>query len=285
MTLSKTALLPAALVSSGLLAVFATDVRSEDPTPTSVQPEPAQAAPPSPAPMPPTPMPAAGLTLRGKVIEKIDVDQYSYLRLALQGGASTWTAVPRSELTVGQEVTLRDAQEMRDFRSSTLQRTFPTIYFGALESGTTAHGSQQPAGARISPLASSSGEPPPGAASPHSPPAPPQEVPFGAVQKATGPNGHTVATLHEERERLAGATVRVRGTIVKSISGVMGRTFAHLRDGSGGHDAATDLTVTTTAELVPGTQVLLEGTLAIDRDFGAGYRYPVILEDAQVLDE
>jgi hypothetical protein len=74
--------------------------------------------------------------------------------------------------------------------------------------------------------------------------------------------------------------------VVKSIGGILGRTFLHIRDGSGDEKAGNnDLTVTTTASPAVGERVLLEGTVVTDKDYGSGYRYPVLLEDARVLPE
>jgi hypothetical protein len=76
----------------------------------------------------------------------------------------------------------------------------------------------------------------------------------------------------------------VRAVVVKSTSGVMGRTFLHVRDGSGEAGSGTnDLAVTTTAEAAVGAELVLEGTIELDRDFGSGYRYRVLLADAMLV--
>jgi hypothetical protein len=78
----------------------------------------------------------------------------------------------------------------------------------------------------------------------------------------------------------------VRGVVVKSTPGVLGRTFAHLRDGSG--DAArkdNDLTVTSEQPLEVGQTVLVQGTVVTDKDFGSGYKYDVLLTDARRVEQ
>lgn len=75
--------------------------------------------------------------------------------------------------------------------------------------------------------------------------------------------------------------VVVRGKVVKFLAGIMGRNWIHLQDGTG--DAGTnDLTVTTEQTAAAGDVVAIKGTLAVDKDFGAGYRYAVIVEKASV---
>ena len=75
----------------------------------------------------------------------------------------------------------------------------------------------------------------------------------------------------------------VRGKVVKYNPDIMGRNWIHLRDGSGSRDKKDDdITVTTTETAAVGEVVVVRGTVHLDRDFGAGYAYPVILEDAQI---
>lgn len=104
------------------------------------------------------------------------------------------------------------------------------------------------------------------------------------VEKAPGKDGRTVAEIYASRTTLKGTQVVVRGTVVKWNAGILGRNWMHLRDGSGspqGHD--NDLAVTTSETVAKGDVVLVRGTLALDQDFGAGYVYPVILQDAKLV--
>jgi hypothetical protein len=85
------------------------------------------------------------------------------------------------------------------------------------------------------------------------------------------------------RSQLAEKQVVVRGKVVKFLAGIMGKNWMHLRDGSGTHEKGDDdLTVTTNEVAKVGDTVTVTGTVHVDKDFGAGYRYPVIVEDASV---
>ena len=112
---------------------------------------------------------------------------------------------------------------------------------------------------------------------------PSANVDLTGIAKAEG--GKTVAEVFAEKDALAGKQVVVRGKVVKVNAGIMGRNWLHIRDGSGG-DNANDLTVTT-AGAVPkvGETVLVTGTAGLNRDFGMGYQYPVMLEEATVKTE
>ena len=104
------------------------------------------------------------------------------------------------------------------------------------------------------------------------------------ITKAEG--GKTIQEIFDEKAALAGSKVTVRGKAVKVNAGIMGKNWVHVRDGSGAN-GDNDLTVTTTSPSLPdvGDTVLVTGTLALDQDFGMGYQYAVILEDAEVKAE
>jgi len=65
---------------------------------------------------------------------------------------------------------------------------------------------------------------------------------------------------------------------------IMGKNWLHVQDGTGG-PGANDLTVTCATTAKVGDIVLIRGTLVIDKDFGAGYKYDVMIEDAQITVE
>lgn len=103
------------------------------------------------------------------------------------------------------------------------------------------------------------------------------------VDKAAGPGAYTVGEIHARSAELAGKTVTVRGKVVKVSPGIMDRNWIHLRDGSGDPARKThDLVVTSKDLPGVGDVVTAIGTLARDKDFGSGYRYPVIVEEATV---
>lgn len=103
-----------------------------------------------------------------------------------------------------------------------------------------------------------------------------------------GPSAHSstvtqIADVWQNRQQLAGKTVTVQGKVVKFNGGILGRNWVHVQDGSGrAEDKTNDLTVTTSDDVAIGDQVLATGVVGIDRDFTAGYAYPVLLENARV---
>lgn len=104
------------------------------------------------------------------------------------------------------------------------------------------------------------------------------------VDKASGADARTVSELWAQQGALAGKTVSVRGVVVKYNPGVMGKNWIHLQDGSGDAAKGThDITVTSMDAAALGATVTITGTVRVNRDFGAGYSYALIVEDAKVV--
>jgi hypothetical protein len=91
----------------------------------------------------------------------------------------------------------------------------------------------------------------------------------------------TIQALYAGKDRLKGQRVQINGKVVKVNNGIMGKNFVHIQDGTGS-TGANDLTVTTQDAVHVGDQVVVTGLVTVARDFGAGYSYPLILEDATV---
>jgi hypothetical protein len=197
------------------------------------------------------------LPLSGTVAETMDAGGYTYIGLENKGTRS-WLAVPRMEVAVGKRMTFRPGTEMVNFTSKTLNRTFARIVFS--------EGPVEQRAPKESPVKAPAG----GTGS-------------ARVEKATGPNAHTVAELYKNKNALNRHQVAVRGRVVKVAVGIMGKNWVHLRDGSGTAKKKTnDLTVTTGVLPNEGDVVTAVGVLRKDRDFGAGYKYELIIEDASL---
>ena len=103
------------------------------------------------------------------------------------------------------------------------------------------------------------------------------------VEKAKGADACTVSEAYENAGKLDKKTVVVRGKVVKVSKGIMGKNWVHIRDGSGDAGKGTNNLVFTTQDLPNvGAVVTAKGTLHKDKDFGAGYKYRVIVEEATV---
>lgn len=108
------------------------------------------------------------------------------------------------------------------------------------------------------------------------------DVDLSGIEKAA--DGVTVAELFATKEQLAGQPVTLRGKVVKVNPGIMGTNWLHVRDGSG-EEGANNITITTGQMADVGDVVLVTGVLTVDKDFGMGYQYDAIIENAEIVVE
>lgn len=227
-----------------------------------------KAQPPAEQAVPAPAAPAAAQTnsIPGKILERIDATPYSYLRLQTSQG-EVWAAVPETKAEKGADVTVYSAMQMNAFESKTLKRTFDVIFFGTLTPSASAP-ANTPAGAAMQHAAAAKGQ---------------AEVEDVKVDKASGADARTIAEVYAQKASLKEKSVTVRGKIVKFNAEVMGKNWLHLRDGSGSAGASNnDLTFTTKDSAKVGDIIQVKGVVRIDKDFGSGYTYAVIVEEAKI---
>jgi len=196
---------------------------------------------------------------RGEVLEVKEVDPYTYLRLKTAEG-EIWAAVTRAPVKKGATVTIENAIVMNQFESKALKRKFDRIVFGSLGGAGGAAADR---------------------AQPHGSAAKASVITDVSVPKAQGPDARTVAELFGKKSALKDKAAVVRGKVVKVTQNVMGKNWVHLRDGTGSAaDHTNDLLVTTKELAQVGAVVVAKGTVRTEVTLGAGYTYPLLLEDA-----
>ena len=224
-----------------------------------------------------------GTLLTGKVVETFNGAGYTYLRLSTPKG-DEWAAVRETPVKKGQVVTVLVDMTAEKFESTSLKRTFDRITFGTVAapgSGKAAAAGQMPPG---HPQGGNMGAAMAGMmGTPSDHMKPKVDVANVKVDKAEGADAKTVAEVWGGKAALADKEVVVRGKVVKFLGGIMGTNFMHVRDGSGSDGAGdNDLTITTNDVAKVGDVVTVRGVVHVDKDFGAGYRYPVIVENGKV---
>ena len=198
-------------------------------------------------------------SFKGRAVTVINVPSYTYIELEQKSGP-IWIAAPAMEVEVGDKVWASSGIEMRDHKSRALDRVFPVIHFvgrGETERGKSKGASKKESEefkATTSPLK-------------------------GRIAKAKG--GYTLEELFNKKEELGGEKVVVRGMLVKASGKIMGKKWFHLQDGTGSK-GPLDLVLTSDQEAKAGDTVLVTGVLGLDKDFGQGYKYDIIIEDAKI---
>ena len=101
-----------------------------------------------------------------------------------------------------------------------------------------------------------------------------------SVEPVSG--GITISELYSNREKYGNKVVKIKGQVTKYNAGIMDRNWIHLQDGTSSGEYF-DLTVTTTDEVKVGDVVVFEGEITLNKDFGAGYSYEVIMEESKLI--
>ena len=204
------------------------------------------------------------------VQEVLHVKEYSYLRV-LEDGNQIWVAAPTTPVEIGGTYYYGKAMKMENFESKDLQKSFETIYF-VEKISTTEEGLEQA----------------PAAADPHAGmnidvnqgQKPAIEKKTVEVKKVEG--AISLAELFQNKEKFKGNQVIVTGEVAKFNPAIMKTNWIHLQDGTE-YNGDFDLTLTTNENVKVGDIVTLQGTVTLNKDFGAGYFYKIIIENAKII--
>ena len=196
-----------------------------------------------------------------KVVVKdyINTTNYTYLKVE-ENGNDYWIAVTKMDVNKGETLYFSKSMEMKDFHSTELNRTFDRVLF-------------------VDGISKSPNNQSTGFVHPEINKAPEIKQ---KVEPLAG--GKTVKDIFASSNELSGKTVRIRGEVVKVNSGIMGRNWIHIQDGTS-NNGQYDLLVTSNQNAKTGDIAIFEGQVSINKDFGAGYKYPVMIENAKIVNE
>jgi len=197
-----------------------------------------------------------------EVTEVIQASNYTYLKVN-ENMTERWVAVTKQEINVGDVFYYDGALQMNNFKSKDLNRTFDEIYFVTQISKTPIvrekMGSGMPA---------------------HSGKIETQKLSSITLEKSA--NEITLASIFEKRDEFAAKEFEIRGIVVKVNKQVMGKNWIHIQDGTD-FNSDFDLTITTQDLAEMGDEVTFKGKISVNKDFGSGYSYKVIMEDAVLI--
>lgn len=215
---------------------------------------------------PAAPAPQAAV-FEGTIKETMNSGGYTYVLLQT-GKEEVWAAAPETTVKVGDKASFPSGMAMDNFHAASLNRDFEVIYF---VSALTVNGS----------VVGASGAGKAAGAAPAKPTASLQ-IDIKGIKKAK--DGKTIGDLFASKAEMKGKPVAVRGVVVKYNAGIMGSNWLHIKDGSGA-SGTDDLTVTTQGTAKVGDTVLIQGVVALEKNFGGGYKYDLIVENAKVTVE
>lgn len=207
------------------------------------------------------PIDTSSLVHQVTIDEVIQTSSYTYLKVT-ENDQERWLAVNRQEVEVGEQYYYESALEMKDFESKALGRVFESIYFvqkfskQPIVSNNPVAGKQSPQGKAL------------------------EDFNDGIEVKPVE-GGLTIAELYASKEEYSGKKVTVKGQVVKVNKSIMSRNWLHIQDGTK-HGENYDLTITSDEVAEVGDVIVVEGTVTLEKDFGAGYFYELIMENGKI---
>jgi len=188
------------------------------------------------------------------VNEVLNTEKYSYLNVT-ENGDKYWIAIPKKEVQLGSTYYYKGGLLKKNFESKEYNRVFETIY---LVSDVIPHPSNSGGTEKSKSLAKN-------------------EKPGELLNITPEAGSIKLSELFSDPGKYAGKLIQVTGKCVKVNPKIMGRNWVHIQDGTG---EGLDLTITTAGNVQIDDIVSFEGTISLNRDFGAGYKYDVIMEMA-----
>ncbi len=194
--------------------------------------------------------------------EILQTERYTYLNVT-EGNHKFWIATAKKEAAKGKTYFYKGGLMKTNFESLEFKRTFDTIYLV----GNIIDAAEHPGG-NIAPTASSDNT----SMSPN---------PAITQANATPPKDAVkLSDLFKNKAKYGGQIITVSGKCVKVNNGIMGKNWVHIEDGSKSGGKMLNLTITTMINIPVGSNVALKGKITLNKDFGAGYKYDIIMEDA-----
>ena len=182
----------------------------------------------------------------------IQTTSYTYLNV-VENESEKWLAVPKMEAVVGKVYYYNGGMEMRNFKSTELDTVFYSIYF---LSGVLDEKAIEPKAEKVPKMGDTNIEPLEG--------------------------GISITELMSNPNKYADKTIKLKGRVVKFSSGIMGLNWIHLDDGSA-PSSKSDLTITSDDVTSVGDIIVIEGIIVLNKDFGSGYFYKVMMEKGIIV--
>ncbi|WP_456377905.1 hypothetical protein [Lutibacter sp.] len=201
------------------------------------------------------------------VQEVIQVKEYTYLRV-LENEKEKWVAAPSFKAEVGKTYYFKNGMEMPNFKSNELNRVFETIYFvEAISTDSNGNNIQSTITTNTLDLSEKVSKPK-------------LERKDVKIEPINGTI--TIAQLYGDMKSFEGKTIRVRGKVTKFNPAIMNKNWIHIQDGTESN-GKFDLTLVTSEEATVGDIIVVEGEVSLNKDFGYGYFYELIVENAKLI--
>ena len=197
-----------------------------------------------------------------EVLEILPTDKYVYLRVSEEGQDEYWVATLKKEVELNKKYYYKGGLLKTNFESKEYNRIFDKVYLVST----------------VVPLNHSKTE-----IETHGVEAKPKqsnEQLVDPIKIELKKNSVSIKELVNNKSEYSSKLVQICGTVIKVNPNIMGKNWIHLQDGSMDD---YDFVVTSSTAIPEGHVVCLKGQLKLDQDFGAGYIYEIIVENAELV--
>jgi len=200
------------------------------------------------------------------VEEVLPTKKYVYLNVT-EAGKQFWIATGKTEVKVGDTYFYRGGLLKTNFESKEYNRVFETVY---LVTNLVAEKHGNNAGkVNISDYTE---------VKQNTPEKVDVETHIDKVVRHKG--SIRIADLVKNPKKYVGKTIQLNGICTKINAGIMNRNWIHIKDGS---KDDFDLVITSNVFVPEGTAFTIKAVVILNKDFGAGYKYDLILENGIIV--
>ncbi len=196
---------------------------------------------------------AKGDVFTGVVVDVLQGGGYTYLQIEDSFKKRYWAALEGVAIEKGTEVRFSEEMQVKNFESKSLNRTFDNIIFAS----NLQYRTDKPEKGNLAIITEVV-----------------KESPY--QQKDT----LSVREVTQNRVNLKDKTVAIRGKVVKVSPNILERNFIHIQDGTGEGSEVGRIVFTSKELPKVGDIVTARGIVNVDKDFGSGYMYKIIIENA-----
>lgn len=198
------------------------------------------------------------------VNEVLPATRYVYLNVS-EGSSKFWIATRKQEIKKGETYFYRGGLLKTKFESKEYNRVFDTIYLisSLVSQDHSKHVGDLNANKQKS-----------------KPVVQKEEIPTHTDKIVEHKGTLKIAELVKDPKRYEGHTIQLSGKCVKVNPNIMDRNWIHLKDGS---KDDYDLVITSNTFVPEGSEITIRGTVVMNKDFGAGYAYDLIVENGTLV--
>ena len=192
------------------------------------------------------------------IIEEIlQGKRYSYIKVQDDKNGAYWISTLKAEYEVGEEYFFTESIHKTNFFSTEFNRNFEDFYLVSDLQPASSHNHEH--GDHVDNQIVD------------------MTVNASEVERASSTK---IKELISNSKKYAGKEVEITGKVVKVNANIMDRHWVHIKDASADD---YDFVLTTKAVVPVGHIVTFKGRFKTNVDFGSGYRFDYILEDAKTI--